>query len=266
VGGFWKAPRRRDLDRIGIELEWALETAIDTVALVAGFSFPEFEPDYEFVALHLPDEYAVIDGRIRSSEGIDIDAAEWDDVFVEEQVAHSNALHARVRDRGAYMTGPLARYNLNFEQLHPLAQSSARSAGLEPIERNPFKSIVVRSVEIVHATATALDILERFVQPPAPYLEGTPRAGEGHGVSEAPRGLLYHRYVLDHDGMITDAQIVPPTSQNQLRIEHDLRSLLPAMLDQADDLIRHRLEQAIRNYDPCISCATHFLDLRIDRR
>jgi sulfhydrogenase subunit alpha len=266
VGGFWKAPTRRELHGVVGELEWALDAALDTVRLVAGFSFPDFEVDHELVALHSPDEYAVLDGRIHSSAGVDIDAREWDEVFVEEQVARSNALHARVRARGAYLTGPLARYTLNGEQLHPVARSAARNAGLGSAERNPFRSIIVRSVEIVHAVATILDILDRFVDPPASYLEAPPRAGEGHGVSEAPRGLLYHRYVLDDEGTITDAQIVAPTSQNQLPIEQDLRSLLPTILDQPDDLIRSRLEHAVRNHDPCISCAAHFLDLRIDRR
>ena len=266
VGGFWKANRRRDFDPITEELQWALQAALDTVSFVAGFPFPDLEQDYEFVALSDPNEYAVIGGRIRSSEGIDIDVSDWNDVFIEEHVERSNALHARVRGRGAYLTGPLARYNLNFEQLHPAARTAALQAGLGAAVFNPFKSIVVRSVEITHAVATALDILDRYVDPPVSYLEAAPIAGEGHGASEAPRGLLYHRYVIDGQGLITDAQIVPPTSQNQLRIEEDMRHLLAGILDQPDSQIRHLLEQSIRNYDPCISCATHFLDLHIDRR
>ncbi len=133
------------------------------------------------------------------------------------------------------------------------------------METNPFKSIVVRAVELVHAAATCLDLIDRYVEPPVPFIATTARDGEGHGASEAPRGLLYHRYALDADGTITDAQIVPPTSQNQLRIEDDLRELLPTILDLPDDQVQHTLEQAIRNYDPCISCATHFLDLTIRR-
>jgi coenzyme F420-reducing hydrogenase alpha subunit len=265
VGGFWRSITKHELEGMVEDLQWALDASLATVSLVAGFPFPSLEPEYEFVALHDPDEYAVIDGRIRSTEGIDIAVEEWSAVFEEEHVEWSNALHARIKGRGSYQVGPLARYNLNFDQLHPQAQTAATEAGLDTTELNPFKSIVVRAVELVHAAATCLDLIDSYVEPPAAYVEVPLRAGEGHGASEAPRGLLYHRYRIDEAGAITDAQIVPPTSQNQLRLEEDLRELLPTILELPDDQVQHTLEQAIRNYDPCISCATHFLDLNIKR-
>ena len=233
---------------------------------MAGFDFPELSVDYEFVALSDPDEYAIIGGRVVSNRGIDIPVDRWPEIFLEEHVEWSNALHARVRGRGSYHVGPLARYNLNHGQLHPRARVAAERAGLAPMVTNPFRSIVVRAVEVVHAAATIIDLLDRYTPPDPPYAEASPRAAVGHGASEAPRGLLYHRYQIDEEGLIRDAVIVPPTSQNQLRIEEDLRTLLPGLLDQDDSHITHRLEQAIRNYDPCISCATHFLDLRMERR
>jgi coenzyme F420-reducing hydrogenase alpha subunit len=138
-------------------------------------------------------------------------------------------------------------------------------AGIAGGTRNPFRSIQVRSVELVHAFATALELIDAYQPPSAPYRVGSVAAGTGHGASEAPRGLLYHRYQLDGEGTIVDARIVPPTSQNQLRIEDDLRLMVPSLVQLPDDELKWRLEQAIRNYDPCISCATHFLDLRVER-
>lgn len=263
IGGFFKAPSRAELASVTTELEWAIDAAVRTVSLVSTFPFPELDLEYEFVALSAPDEYAIIDGRIRSSGGIDASVAEFNDLFVEEHVEWSNALHARVRDRGSYHVGPMARFNLNRDQLHPIALDAARH--IETVVVNPFRSIVVRAVELVHACATSLDIIARYVPPDPPSIEGHIRAGEGHGASEAPRGLLYHRYCIDTDGLITDAQIVAPTSQNQLSIEEDLRRLIPTITELPDEEMLHRLEQAIRNYDPCISCATHFLDLRVSR-
>lgn len=266
VGGFWKAPDPGGVRALIPDLEWARDASLETVAWVAGFPFPDLETDHHFVALHDPNEYAIIDGRVRSSRGIDIPVDEWRDVFEEEQVARSNALHARVKGDGSYHVGPLARYALGFEQLHPDARRAAIDAGLREAERNPFKSIVVRAVELVHAAATCLEIAERYTAPDPPHVDTPVRAGEGHGASEAPRGLLYHRYAIDSTGSIVDAQIVPPTAQNQLCIEEDLRRLIPTILDLPDDQVQWRLEQTIRNYDPCISCATHFLTVNLERR
>ena len=266
VGGFWRAPTGLEIQRLAPEVEWALTAAEETCEWVAGFDFPELSVDYEFVALSDPDEYAVIGGRVVSNRGIDISVERWPETFLEEHVEWSNALQARVRGRGSYHVGPLARYNLNHSQLHPRARAAAEGAGLSEMVTNPFRSIVVRAVEVVHAAATVIDLVERYTPPDPPYAEAAPRAAVGHGASEAPRGLLYHRYQIDEHGLIGDAVIVPPTSQNQLRIEEDLRTLLPGLLDQDDSQITHRLEQAIRNYDPCISCATHFLDMRLERQ
>jgi coenzyme F420-reducing hydrogenase alpha subunit len=262
VGGFYRSPSRAELQTLVPELEWALQAAEETVAWVSAFSFPDLDVDYELVALRHPDEYAVIDGRVVSSRGLELAVEEWEQAFEEEQVEWSNALHARVRGRGSYQVGPLARFNLNFEQLHPLAGRAAERAGIAGGVRNPFRSIQVRAVEMVHAAATGLELIEAYRSPPEPYREAAPKAGSGHGASEAPRGLLYHGYRLDAEGTILEARIVPPTSQNQLRIEDDLRLLIPSISHLSDGDLQWRLEQMIRNYDPCISCATHFLDFQ----
>lgn len=265
VGGFYRAPTRAELDALVPDLEWGLGAAIDTVRWVSGFPMPEFSREYEYVAMRHPDRYAIEEGRIVSNRGMDIDVSEWTDVFEEEHVERSNALHARIKGRGAYHVGPMARYSLNHEQLTPLAREEADRAGLGPVCTNPFQSIVVRAVELVLAFEETLRIIGEYQRPAQPSVVVEPRSSSGHGASEAPRGLLYHRYSVDENGLITDAQIVPPTSQNQLSIEDDLRAFLPGRTSLPDLELRWQLEQAIRNYDPCISCATHFLDLTVER-
>jgi sulfhydrogenase subunit alpha len=265
VGGFYRAPTAQELQPLVEELEWAITTAEETVTLVAGFDFPDFEREYEFVALHHPDEYAITDGRIVSNRGLDIDVTEWDQHFEESHVAWSNALHAQLKGRGTYYVGPMARFALNSGQLTPRAADAARAVGLEPGVSNPFKSIIVRAVEIVFACEEALRIIRDYTAPDLPFVAVEPRSSVGHGASEAPRGLLYHRYEIDGSGLISDAQIVPPTSQNQASIEDDLRAFVPGRTHLDDESLQWQLEQAIRNYDPCISCATHFLDLTVER-
>ncbi len=265
VGGFYRTPTKKELEALVPELEWAREAAVATIRFVGGFDFPDAEMDFEFVSLSHPDEYPFNEGRIVSNKGIDIAVSEYNDFFVEEHVERSNALHSRIRDRGAYHVGPLARYALNFDKLTPLAQTMAREVGLDPVCMNPFKSIIVRSVETLYAVEEALRIIDEYEQPVARVVPYAVREGEGHGATEAPRGLLYHRYRVHDDGRIADAQIVPPTAQNQLTIESDLRYVLERHLELPDDELAWVLEQSIRNYDPCISCATHFLDLTVER-
>jgi sulfhydrogenase subunit alpha len=265
VGGFYRAPRRPELQGMVDALERGREAALETVRWVAGFSFPDFQQDYEFVALRHPQEYPFNEGRLVSNKGLDIDISQFDDHFVEEQVPHSNALHSRLRERGSYLAGPLARYSLNFDRLPTVCRDAAREAGLGPQCRNPFQSIIVRSVEVLYAFDEALRIIRDYQEPDLPATPVVPRAGTGHGCTEAPRGILYHRYRIDDAGIIQDARIVPPTSQNQRTMEEDLKHFVPPRLHLAQEQLQWQCEQAIRNYDPCISCATHFLKLHVDR-
>jgi sulfhydrogenase subunit alpha len=265
VGGFHKVPTRAELKPLVERLEWAREAAYDTVRWAGGFSFPDFEQDYEFVALRHPDEYPFNEGRLASNKGLDIAVREYDEHFVEEHVKHSTALHSLLKARGNYFVGPLARYNLNFDKLSPLAQQAAREAGLGPVCRNPFQSIIVRSVEVLYACDEALRIIDGYERPDEPFVAVEPRAATGYGCTEAPRGSLYHRYRIAEDGSILDAKIVPPTSQNQKTIEGDLRYFVAKNLDLSQESLTWQCEQAIRNYDPCISCSAHFLKLDIER-
>jgi coenzyme F420-reducing hydrogenase alpha subunit len=265
VGGFYKVPSKRALQDLSDRLELARDAALETVRWVAGFEFPDFERDYELVALRHPSEYPFNEGRIVSSRNLDIAVSEFDEHFVEEQVPHSTSLHCRIRERGNYFVGPLARYGLNHDRLSPLAREAAAEAGLGPRCANPFRSIIVRGVELVYACDEALRIIRDYEPPERPCVEVAPRAGIGHGCTEAPRGALYHRYALDDEGAIREATIVPPTSQNQPTIEGDLREFVERNLELPQDTLQWQCEQTIRNYDPCISCSTHFLKLHLDR-
>jgi coenzyme F420-reducing hydrogenase alpha subunit len=265
VGGFYQVPARQELAALTDELKWARDAALEVVRWAAGFDFPDFEPDYEFVALRHDSEYPLNEGRLVSNEGLDIGIREYEDHFVETQAPHSHALQSVRLGRGPYLVGPLARYSLNFDRLPPLAQDAARQAGLEPVCRNPFKSIIVRGVEVLFAVEEALNIIEAYEMPAEPAVALAPRAGVGYGCTEAPRGILYHRYELDEQGLIVKANLVPPTAQNQRMMEADLYDYVGRRLNLPDDKLTWQCEQLIRNYDPCISCATHFLRVDIDR-
>ena len=265
IGGFYRSPARSELRNLIGELEQARNDAMDTVRWVAGFSFPDFGHDYNFVSLRHPAEYPITRGRVVSSQGLDITVREYDEHFTELQVPHSTALHSQLADGGTYLVGPMARYSLNSDRLSGLAADTARAAGLGPTCTNPFRSIIVRAVEILYACDEALRLISDYEPPDPPFIDVPPRDATGFGCTEAPRGLLYNRYQLNADGTIASAKIVPPTSQNQRIIEADLRAFVSDRVDLPHEQLTWQCEQAVRSYDPCISCAAHFLDLRVQR-
>ncbi len=265
VGGFYRAPRKQAVKALIEPLKRAIEDAVALTRVFGSFDFPDYAWDYACVSLRHPDEYAIHEGRIVSNRGLDIAVSEFADHFREEHVEHSNALHGMTRGGEAYLVGPIARYNNNFSQLSDLAKETANMVGLREVCVNPFQSIVVRMVEVVYACEEALRLAEAYEVPDASCVEAVPGPGDGHGCTEAPRGICHHHYRLGDDGRIVQATIVPPTSQNQKQIERDLLGVVEANLDLADDDLQWRCEQTIRNYDPCISCATHFLKLTVDR-
>jgi coenzyme F420-reducing hydrogenase alpha subunit len=266
VGGFYRLPTPQELRDIRPALERARDDAVQTVRLVAGFEFPDMSQSQEYLALRSPHGYPLESGSVVSTAGRAFEVADFGTHVMEEHVARSNALHAHLDSQTSYVVGPLARYALNHDRLGLLAREAARDAGLGQQCRNPFQSIVVRAVELVEATDQALAIVDTWDGASAASVDVPARAGIGHGATEAPRGLLYHRYELAEDGTILDARIVPPTSQNQPSIEADLRAFVQDRLDLPRDELVRQCEQAIRNYDPCISCATHFLDLTVEQR
>lgn len=265
LGGFYSAPGRDRLADLIPAAERGLEVARELLEWVSSFAFPPFDDAYEYVALSHPQEYAMNEGRLRSSEGLDEPVAAFEDHFEESQVAHSHALHCHRRGGGVYAVGPLARVCLNHQQLTPLAREAARSAGLTEPCRNPFRSIVARAVELIFACEEALRLLAAYRPPEPSRVPVVLRPGRALAATEAPRGLLYHRYDVGEDGLLAGVRIVPPTSQNQARIERDLLQVGAAVLDLPAPQATWRCEQAIRNYDPCISCATHFLEVQWER-
>ena len=263
VGGFYRLPMKQELQVLEEQLKWAVDASIQTIKFTSKLPFPDFERPYEYIALRHEREYPFNEGRLVSNKGLNIDVHEYENCFMEEHVSHSNALHSILKERGAYFVGPLARYNVNFDKLTPTAQDTAKTAGIGKGTNNPFHGIIVRSVEMLYACEEALRIIQNYTMPENPAVEIQPKPGTGCACTEAPRGTLYHRYRLDERGIILEAKIVPPTSQNQKTIEQDLREFVPPRLHLSQEKLTWQCEQAIRNYDPCISCATHFLKLEI---
>jgi coenzyme F420-reducing hydrogenase alpha subunit len=264
VGGFSRVPRPADLTHVRRALDVAVEQARATVRLVASWAPPELSHPQPLVAMRHPGEYPYNEGRIVSSDGLDIPLQAWGDQFEELHVEGTNALHARTRAGEVYLLGPTARVALSAQALHPIALEELAATGLrDAIRVNIHRSIVARAVELLHACAEARDLIDGYRPPSEPRVAFTPRPGIAAWSTEAPRGLLHHRYEVDEQGHVVHAQIVPPTSQNQGAIEADLAAFAPAVLDLPHAEATHRLEMLIRAYDPCISCATHFLDLRI---
>ena len=265
VGGFYRLPSQAKAKALRETLLKNREFAVETIRFMAGLDFPDFEQNYEFVAMKHPNEYPYCEGRIVSSSGINIPVEAFLNEFEEIHVKHSTALHGRLKDGRTYLVGPLARVNLNFDQLPDSVKEIAKEIGFEVPCRNNFKSIIARALETLFAVDHAIEILEKYDDTPAPYIQIADKAGIGHGCSEAPRGILYHRYEVDAAGLIKNAVITPPTAQNQPQIEDDLRHFFPSVMEKPEEEATLRCEQLIRNYDPCISCSTHFLKLKVDR-
>jgi sulfhydrogenase subunit alpha len=265
VGGFYRTLTRQDLMPLADRLKHGRDACLQIVRWSRTLPIPDYRHDCEFVALRHSAEYPMNQGHIVSNRGLDITAREYDAHFEEEHVSYSNALHSVIKGRGPYLTGPLARFNLNFDHLPSRVQEAAREVGLDGVCRNPFESIIVRCLEMLFACDEAARIIEAYEPPEAPSVPCEPRHATGYAATEAPRGMLYHRYSIDATGTIQDAKIVPPTSQNQKAIESDLREYVTPRVEMPADQLRTECEHVIRNYDPCISCATHFLKLEVER-
>jgi len=265
VGGFYHAPSRDLVASMRDRVQAALPDAEALLAWVASLPLPVSDQSFTAVALCHSAEYPMFEGRVASSAGLDIDVAEYERHFEESQVAHSTALHSLHAGK-PYLVGPLARLHLNADRLPAPVVNSLAACAIRFPTRNMYHSIVARAAEILLALYEANRLLSHYELPSRSRVPVRPAAGTGYGATEAPRGLLWHRYELDSDGRVRAARIVPPTSQNQARIEEDLRRSLEEFgLDHTDEELRQRAETVIRNYDPCISCATHFLDLRVNR-
>ena len=264
VGGFYRWPKAADLKALLPDLEWGLAASIECAKWAATLPYPDLEIDYEFVALHHPNEYGVIEGEVLSSKGRVLTIPEYENGYIEEHVKHSNALHSHTVDGSTYLVGPLARLNLNNQQLSPAAKQALKDTGVELPLKNPYKSLLARAIELVHFYEEAIQLINAYKPEGRSYVNLKLKAGEGTGATEAPRGLLYHRYKIDDQGLVTFAKITPPTAQNLPRIEADLFALAPKIVEMPHEEATLTAEHLVRAYDPCISCATHFLKLKVE--
>lgn len=266
VGGFYKLPEPAEFAALKEQLKEVKDIAIDLVKWVSSFDFPDLERDYEFVSTSHASEYPMNEGNIQSNRGLDISPHDFESHFEEIHVPYTNALHSMHIDHGSYCVGPFARYNLHRDKLSPLTQQVAKDVDLWKPVNNATKTIIIRALEVLHVVDEAIQIIEEMGPHLTPSMDVNIKAGTGMACTEAPRGSLYHKYVIDGDGKITEAKIVPPTSQNQKTIEEDLHDLVKANFSMSQEDLTWACEQAVRNYDPCISCATHFLKVKINER
>lgn len=265
IGGFARVPTRAELDELGEALRHARGDAETLLRWFQGLPVPRRPQAVELVALRHPTEYPMNEGRLVSSSGLDVAPSEFDAAFEETQVEHSTALHCHIRGGGTYQVGPLARLLLNRERLSPMAGAALDSLADRFERPDPAASVFARGIEVLQAIDEALAVIDAFEPPADPHPAWRPRAGRAAWATEAPRGVLWMEVATRASGHVEEIRIVPPTSQNQARIEDDLRGLVPDLLQGTDDDVRRGCEAAIRDYDPCISCATHFLTLHLDR-
>lgn len=266
VGGFYFAPKIKEVEQVLQTFEENLELAAELLHWSCNLPLPDYPQQFTSVALQHANEYPMNEGRIVSDSGLDLDSSEFDNYFKEFQVPYSNALHCQLQGNN-YLVGPLARVNLNFQQLPAVIRNFLTKTGISFPSNNMFHSIVARCIEVYYAMIEAIRIMKAYQLPEQSSMSFKAKSGVGYGCTEAPRGLLWHRYEINEDGLVKSARIVPPTSQNQGRIEADLRDTLTVYGLQHSDLeLRLMSEKIIRNYDPCISCSTHFLQLNVIRQ
>ena len=266
VGGFHHAPAKSDVEGLVVRLGAAIREAEELVRWTAAFDVPADEQPFTSVALGHPHEYAIGAGRIQSGDGLDVSVGQFEDELSTVQLPYSTAWHSQIHNR-PYLVGPIARLNLNFRELPPAVRVVLETLPTPVPTHNMFHSVVARAVEVLLAVHEAHRLLEGYEPPVAPAVPVHPVAGTAVGATEAPRGLLWLRFEIDSRGVLRHARIVPPTSQNQGRCEEDLRASLERFgLGHSDAELARHAERVIRNYDPCTSCAAHFLRLRVTRQ
>lgn len=266
IGGFYKAPSPVKVQEALKQVNTCIEDCELLIEWLGTLSLPDNTHDFTCVSLSHPNEYPMNEGMIVSDKGLHIPIDAFDEYFKEEQVPYSTAFHCLMQG-APYLVGPLARINLNHDKLAAPILRCLTQAGFQFPSYNMGLSIVARAAEIYQSVLEAQRILQAYTVPSHSRVSLKPRAGVGMGCTEAPRGMLWHRFETDETGLVNASRIVPPTSQNQARIEADLRtSLIKWGLDQPNDALRAYSEMLIRNYDPCISCSTHFLTLDVQRR
>ncbi len=261
VGGFHRLPSREACQRMVEQIREVLPLATALIPWAAGFDVPRTTRSFTSVSLRDPGHYPMNEGRIASDRGLDIPPDQFEHHIREFQVPDSTAFYS-LMDGEIALVGPLARLNLNSRWLPPDLLDIVEKTGVTFPSANLWHGFLARAIEIRYALGEALRLLSELPQDVLPFVPAPPATGVAIAATEAPRGLLWHRYDLGEDGRVEKARIIPPTSQNQSLIEEDLQqSLLEAGPGAPEEEILRRSERIVRNYDPCISCATHFLKL-----
>lgn len=263
VGGFTHTPKEQELKDMREHLVAAREDMDASVELFASLDWPQFERETEYISLTKDDEYAFVGGRVKTSDGFEYPIEEYKKVTNEYMVQNSTAKWTK-HNRDEYMVGALARFNNNFDQLHPKAKEAAAALGMAPMVTNTFLNSGAQVVEMVHCLEDSINIIDQLLEKgikqedPVPV---TTKDGEGWASCDVPRGILFHHYKYE-DGLCTEANCIIPTNQNYGNLTADMRELAPQIIDQPQEKIRLMLEMLVRAYDPCISCSTHLLDVK----
>jgi coenzyme F420-reducing hydrogenase alpha subunit len=265
VGGFTSWPSRKNLLLAKAALESAKPDLEETLKLFAGIVPPSLESPTEYVGLRSDgDRYEFVEGRVTSTSGESVDEIDYAKLITEKTVGHSSARHVSTK-RGPYAVGALARFKLNHDRLTPWAAGAVRALGLSPDTANPFHNNTAQLVECLQCVDEGLDLVDRLllVKTPPVFSPVKKKAGRGAAAVEVPRGILFHEYETDAEGVIVRANCVIPTGQNQANIESDLHRFVPVLhkAGKSADEIRLASEMLVRAYDPCISCAVHFLEV-----
>lgn len=263
VGGFTHLPTVKELLAMKKRLGAAREDMDETIALLKTLPWPQFERETEYVSLKQEEEYAFIGGVVATTDGFTYELPDYRKVTNEHLVSHSTAKHCK-HNRDSYMVGALARFNNNYDQLRPRAKAAAAELGLKPVVTNPFLNSAAQAIEMVHCIDDSIRLIDELVdrglkEEPRYQFQG--QGGEGVGACDVPRGILFHNYVIDDDGLVQGANCIIPTNQNYANMEADMRALVPQLLDRPQAEITRMLEMLVRAYDPCISCSTHFLNV-----
>ncbi len=263
IGCFSKNPEPKDLAAFKKRIEDAWPDIEETVKFFKNLKTPEFERETEYISLTNPDEYALYGGNIKSSDSGEVEPANYLDKVKEFMVPHSTSKQAK-SNRDSYMVGALARFNNNYDQLHPKAKEVAEELGLTHPCYNPYMNNIAQVVETVHCIEDSISLIDDLISSDLKdeKIELIAKSGHGVGATEAPRGTLYHEHKIDDNGKITYANYIIPTGQNLANIENDLRSLVPNILNQPKDDVILDIEMLVRAYDPCISCATHLMKVK----
>ena len=273
-GGMAEVPPAKELRQLRERLLAAvpeLQALLETLVALAP-NIPAFDRPTEYVALSNDSNYGLYDGDIQSTlpDGTRqrYPVADYKQVTNEFVVPQSTAKYTKNK-LDSYAAGALARFNNNYDRLHPEAKKVAETIGIQPICTNPYMNTVAQAVEIVSDLYESIALIDELLEAGValePLVEPT-RFGVGAGATEVPRGILFHEYGYDDEGMCLGGNCIIPTNQNHNNIQHDFDKLVPELVaqDKSEKEMELALEMLVRSYDPCISCSTHYLDVRFVR-